>query len=55
MAKIAVVRRLYLLTVTVVTFLAEPTNVERAYLKTFENLIIGEEYDLILAIDFDAT
>ncbi len=44
-----------MLTVTVITFLAEPTNVERAYLKTFENLIIGEVYDLFLAIDLDAT
>jgi hypothetical protein len=55
MAKIALTRQPYLLTVTLITFLAEPTNVVIVYLPTFENFIIGEEYDLFLAIDLDAT
>jgi hypothetical protein len=54
MAKIAVVGQPYLLTVTVITFLAEPTNVVIVYLPALANFIIGEEYDLFLAIDFDA-
>jgi hypothetical protein len=45
----------YLLTFTVITFLADPTKVVIVYLPAFENFIIGEEYDLLLAIDFDAT
>ena len=52
-AKSGDVRELYLLTFTVITFLAEPTVVVIVQLPTFENFIIGEKYELFLAIDLD--
>jgi hypothetical protein len=43
MAKIAVVGQPYLLTVTVITFLAELTNVVIVYLPAFKNFIVSLE------------